>query len=174
MVQAQPPSADDTAKLVAREFGESFKPLKQFAPMALDLDNDGAEDLVVAVTAQNPLVGEAKYNYQVADPYSASFGFHDTKLLLQFPTEVQPQFLAIIHNWKAEKPKAKFVLANIPFIKLQPGILKVKKKSFVTVENIDTTGVRGATYWDGKKYKWMPIGEDIPEFEQLETAKPPQ
>ncbi len=172
MAAAQAPTPDEVAKVVAREFGERFKVLPGFAPMVLDLDNDGKPDLAVAVTTQNPLIGEAQYKYVVSDPYSASFGFSDTKLLLANPTEAQPQFIAILHDWKAEKPKAKFVLAGIPFVKLEPGAMHIKKKDYQTIQNVDMAGVRGAAYFDGKKYKWMPTGEDIPEFQNLESAKP--
>lgn len=169
---AQPATPEEVSKIVAREFGEKFKVLPVFPAITLDLDADGKQDLVVAVTVQNPLAGQAEHKYQVSDPYSASFGFHDTKLLMAYPTEVQPQFLAIVHDWRAENPKAKFVLANIPFVKLETGQLHIKKKAYETIQNVDMTGVRGAIFWDGKKYKWMPIGEDLPEFDKLETVRP--
>jgi hypothetical protein len=172
LIFAQPASPEDPAKVVAREFGDSFKLLTQFAPITLDMDGDGKDDLVVVVTAPNPLLGEREHNYHVSDPYSASLGYPDSKALLMYPAEATPQYLAIIHDWRAQKPKAKFLLVNIPFAKLESGGVQLKKKTHMAIQTEEMTGIRGATFWDGRKYRWMPTGENIPEFEQLEVSKP--
>jgi hypothetical protein len=57
-------------------------------------------------------------------------------------------------------PQTKFVLVNVPFEKLRIGHMMRKKKPVDALEAVDVTGVQGAVYFDGKKYKWEIIGAE--------------
>jgi hypothetical protein len=52
------------------------------------------------------------------------------------------------------------VLVNVPFEKLRVGHMLKKKKAIDALEAVDVTGVQGAVYFDGKKYKWEIIGAE--------------
>jgi hypothetical protein len=153
------PSADLTA-LIAKEFGPDYKLATDIAPIYGDFDRDGKQDLAVVATGGNPLMGEGLFNYKTLDPYNASFGYGNPKVTMAFNThDTAPRFVLIIHSWQA--PIRKFVLVNLPFEKLRIGHMMIKKKPTDALESVDNTGVQGAVYFDGKKYKWEIIGSEL-------------
>ena len=155
-------SQADLEAFVAKEFGEGFKLSLDVAPIAGDFDGDGRQDLMVVATGENPLMSEGKYNFKTLDPYNASFGFGNPKITMTFnASDSVARYLLIAHNWQS--PTKKFVLVNVPFKQLRLGHMMLKKKAIDAIESIDISGVQGAIYWDGKKYKWEIIGAD---FEQ--------
>ena len=66
-------------------------------------------------------------------------------------------------GWRAETPKQKFVIVNLPFEKLSLAPLVVKKKKKVlAIMAEEPVGGSSSVYWDGKKYKWTEgAGPDI-------------
>lgn len=153
------PTPAEIAALIAKEFGPDYKIATDILPLFADLDHDGKQDLVVVASGPNPLMGEGEYHFKTLDPYNASFGFGNPRVTMQFNTHDAPsRFLLVIHGWR--NPSRKFVLVNIPFTQLRVGRMMLRKKPVEAIESIDSTGVQGAIYWDGKKYKWEIIGSE--------------
>lgn len=129
-----------------------------------DLDGDGVEDAVIIVRFKNPLAGQAQYDYKVVDPYFTYHGYGNPKVTATFQSE-DPRYnhmLLVIHGagpegWRAETPKAKFVIINLPFafLSIAPvNVDKKKKKKVMGIMAEESDGASSTCYWDGKKYKW--------------------
>ncbi|MGA2990504.1 MAG: hypothetical protein ABSD88_08505 [Candidatus Korobacteraceae bacterium] len=146
---------------IAREFGTHLKLAPAFPPMFGDFDGDGVEDLAVVVTG-NPAQDQAAYNYKLIDPYHSFFGYGDPKVMMTFPvnTEQQARYVAICHQWRTANPKLKFVIVNLEFGQIQVGSARFKKKVVSALFATDTTGLHAQIYWDGHKYRWVPVGTD--------------
>lgn len=135
---------------------EKWKPL-----LTGDLDGDGVEDAVIVVRFKNPLAGQVQYNYKVVDPYFTSHGYGNPKVTVEFQS-ADPRYnnmLLVIHGagkegWRADTPKEKFVIINLPFESLSLAPMMVKKKKVLAIV-AEEQGLGGSSvYWDGKKYKW--------------------
>jgi hypothetical protein len=147
--------ADPIAYLLA-QFGPTLSYVKKFPPIVTDFDLDGTQDIALVVTGKNPLLDEQQYHYKTIDPYNAFFGWSDTRDTIQFVTsEAEPKFLAIVHDWKADTPKAKFVVINLSFERLYPArYLTKKRKTLPCIELEDRTGLTSDIFWGGKQWKW--------------------
>ncbi|PYX10302.1 MAG: hypothetical protein DMG88_02910 [Acidobacteria bacterium] len=157
---------------VQKKFGStcSLEPGPQ--PLTADLNGDGVEDVVIVARCANPLMDEAEDNYKVIDPYDAFFGYGDPKVTTKFASE-DPQrrglALLIIHGvgadgWRAAEPKAKFIVINLPFKQLAVKKLTVRKKTVMAIyaeEAREGEGTVSAIFWDGKKYKYQPLGSTM-------------
>jgi hypothetical protein len=170
--QAPPPSvstADDD--FIQKQFGSTCKLMPGPPQLKADLDGDGIEDLVVAARCTNPLTDQAEDNFTVIDPYNQFYGYGNTKITTQFASEdpaVRGIVLLVIHGagpdaWRAATPKAKFVIINLPFKQIAVKKLSVKKKTVMAIYAEETGGDRmtSATFWDGKKYRYQPIGSSM-------------
>lgn len=177
---AQKPPANTTAtaaagpdvatleKLVHDQFGPGYKALPGFAPLVADFDGDGVEDLAVAAKAVNPLLNAVEYNYKVIDPYHAFFGYGNPKVMMEFGADdprLQGQVILIVHGagdggWKAAHPKAKFVVVNLPYNKISLSHVLLHKRPIGAVAAEEPDRVSSVVYWDGKKYKYEPMGAD--------------
>ena len=154
--QEKPAGMHDPQQYVTVQFGPAYNLLPGYPVMTADLDGDGTEDAVFAVTAKNPLLDEAEYHYRTIDPYNTYFGFGDPRVTIQFAAqEGAPRLLAIVHDWRAETPKAKFVIINLPFEELATARIAVKKKVLPCIVAKDRTGAVSSVYWNGKEYKWV-------------------
>ena len=154
---------------VRKQFGDSCTLMQDQAPLQADLDGDGVEDIVIVARCKNPLPDQANYDFKVVDPYNSYFGFGDPKVTTEFASE-DPQkrgiSLLIIHGsgadaWRAANPKAKFLVINLPFKELALKKLTVHKKHVMAIyaeEAHEGEGVVSAIYWDGKRYKYHPVG----------------
>ena len=137
----------------------------------VDMDGDGIEDLIVAAHCSNALVDQAEKEFTVIDPYNSFYGYGNTKITTQFAAEdpaTRGLVLLIIHGagaeaWRAATPKAKFVIINLPFKQISVKKLTVKKKTIMAIYAEETGGDRmtSATFWDGKKYRYQPIGSSM-------------
>ncbi len=170
----------DVAKIVAQQFGAKFKIVDKapgpvlkmskddevppWTPLLIaDLDGDGVADAVIVVRCKNPLLDAMQFNYKVADPYDAYFGYGDPKVTLQFGA-LDPDrnlFLLIIHGagpegWRAAAPKAKFVIINTPFDRLSVSRFMLKKKLVSAINAEESGALTSAVFWDGKRYRWEP------------------
>ena len=156
--QQAPAPPLDAQQVCTHEFGEQFKLDPKYAPLRVDLDGDGQEDLVLVATAKNPLSGELDYHYRAIDPYDGYFGWGNAKDTVQFSaTNVgTTRYVLVVHNWRA--PKEKFVIVNLPFDSLELGRMAIKKKKTTvnTIHAVEVGGLGSDVYWDGKKYKWEP------------------
>ena len=153
---------------VQRQFGNQFTLLPEIGAMFGDLNGDGVEDAVIAARCRNPLLDEAEHNYKVVDPYYTFFGYGDPKLTTTF-TEGDPTrrglVVLIIHGagldgWRSEKPKSKYVVVNLPYRALSVRKMKVGKKMVeaVYIEEAKELDESSALFFDGKKYRYVPMG----------------
>ncbi len=181
--QAQPePNVipPELIEMVKKQFGSCFSVVDDFRPVLLtgDLNGDSVDDAVIVGRCKNPLVDERQFGYKVLDPHHAYFGFSDPKITYEFNLRdpMRNRFLLVIHGageeaWRAEAPKAKFVLINVPFDRLALGRILVKKKVQVAISAEETSILTSAVFWDGKKYKWEPnaVPTGIPEDEKAKN-----
>ena len=166
------PTIDD--KFVHDHFGKEFTLMPEFPPMVADMNGDGIDDLVLAARTKSPMLDAGGFEYTVSDPYHSFYGFGDPKVTSAFTTDDPTRksiVLLIIHGsgpeaWRAEKPKGKFVLINIPVQTVSVRRVKMGKKVLMAIGVEEYGGDRttSALYWDGnvKKntgaYKYEPIG----------------
>lgn len=169
---AKSPSPVVTDELIQKQFGENCSLLSGPPQFVADLDGDGVDDLVVAARCKNPMADKDEYSFVVADPYDNFLGYGDVKVTSTFASDVPERrgvCLLIIHGlgndaWRAETPKAKFLMINLPFKTLAVKKLTLKKKAVLgiymeeTGEGEDTTSV---IFWDGKKYRYQPLGSSL-------------
>ena len=130
-----------------------------------DLDGDGVEDAIIIARNKNTLIGAEAYGYKVLDPFHERYGWGNAKITGEFNAHdpLHNLHLLIIHGlgaegWRAEKPKAKYVLINIPLeqVSLSRAVLKKKPVDAIRVEESDT--ISSLVFWDGKKYRYAPGG----------------
>jgi hypothetical protein len=76
--------------------------------------------------------------------------------------------LLIIHGagaeaWHSATPKAKFVIINLPFKQIAVRKLMVKKKPVMAIYAEETSAdqMTSAIFWDGKKYRYQPLGAGL-------------
>ena len=169
---AKAPSPAVTNEFIHQQFGDNCSLIAGPPQFVADLDDDGIEDLVVAAKCKNPMADKDEYSFVVADPYDSFLGFSDVKVTSTFASD-EPErrglSLLIIHGeekdaWRAEKPKAKYLLINLPFKTLAVKRLALKKKTILGIymeehgEGEDTSSV---VFWDGKKYKYQQLGSTL-------------
>jgi hypothetical protein len=169
---AKSPSPAVTDELIHKQFGDNCSLLSGPPQFVADLDGDGTEDLIAAAKCKNPMADKDEYSFVVADPYDSFLGYSDVRVTSTFASDEPDRrgiSLLIIHGaekdaWRAETPKAKFLLINLPFKTLTVKRLAMKKKTILGVymeekgEGEDTSSV---VYWDGKKYKYQQLGSTL-------------
>ena len=170
--RAKQPSPAVTNEFLQQQFGENCSLMPGPPQFIADLDGDGSEDLVVAAKCKNPMADKDEYDFVVADPYDTFLGFGDVRVTSTFATDAPERrgiSLLIIHGtdkdgWRAEKPKAKFLLINMPFKTLTVKRLALKKKTMLGVY-MEETGEGDSTssvlFWDGKKYRYTQLGSTM-------------
>ncbi len=158
-----------TDEFIQKQFGDSCSVLGGPPQFVADLDGDGVDDLIVAARCKNPMADRDEFDFVVADPYDAFFGYGDVRITSTFASD-QPErkgvCLLIIHGdgaeaWRSEKPKAKFVLINLPFSDLAVKRIALKKRTGMAVfmeETGEGDGTSSVVFWDGKKYRYQQLG----------------
>jgi hypothetical protein len=156
---------------IQKQFGSTCT-LLDSAPLKADLDGDGIEDIVIAARCKNPLLDEAENNFKVEDPFASFFGYGNPKIATQFSTDVPERrgiSLLIIHGsgadaWHSATPKSKFVIIDLPFKQYSLKKMRFKKKKTVMAIYVEETGadqMTSALFWDGKKYRYAPLGASM-------------
>jgi hypothetical protein len=170
---AKSPSPAVTDDFIHKQFGDNCSLLAGPQQFVADLDDDGTADLVVAAKCKNPMADKAEYSFVVADPYDSFLGYSDIKVTSTFASDAPERrgiSLLIIHGadkdaWRADKPKAKFLLINLPFKTLAVKRLALNKKKTILGIYMEETGEGDQTssvvYWDGKKYKYEQLGSSL-------------
>ena len=169
---AKAPAQAVTDQFIQKQFGDDCTLLPGPAQFVGDLDGDGVDDLVVAAKCKNPMADRGDYSFVVADPYDSFLGFGDVKVTSSFATDVPERrgvCLLIIHGadkdgWRAEKPKAKFLLINLPFQTLAVKKLTLKKRTVLGVfmeEKGEGENTSSVVFWDGKKYRYQIVGANF-------------
>jgi hypothetical protein len=156
---------------VQKQFGSTCNLIAGSQPMIADLDGDGIDDFVITAHCKNPVIDQGDDNFIIIDPYNAYFGYGDPRVTSQFASEdpkTRGQVLLVIHGngpdaWHADKPKAKFVIINLPFKQVTLRKLAIKKKTVVAIyaEESGAEETTSATFWDGRKYRYSPLGSGL-------------
>jgi hypothetical protein len=169
---AKAPSPAVTDELIHKQFGDNCSLLPGPPQFVADVDDDGIEDLVVAAKCKNPMADKDEYSFVVADPYDSFLGYSDVKVTSTFASDEPDRrgvSLLIIHGeeneaWQAEKPKAKFLLINLPFKTLTVKRFALKKKTILGIymeEKGEGEQTSSVIFWDGKKYKYQALGSTL-------------
>jgi hypothetical protein len=156
---------------VQKEFGSTCTLIAGPPVLTGDLDGDGIEDAVIVAKCKNALVDQGENNFTVIDPYYSFFGYGNTRITTQFASEVPEDrgiSLLVIHGtgpdaWRSATPKAKFVVINMPFKQIGLKKMVMKKKSVLAlyIEETGADQMTSALFWDGKKYRYVPIGASM-------------
>ena len=169
---AKSPSPAVTDDFVHQQFGENCSLLAGPPQFVADLDDDGVEDVLVAARCKNPIADQDEYSFRVADPYNSFLGFGEVKVTSTFASD-EPErrglSLLIVHGaekdgWRAETPKAKFVLINLPFKSLSVKKLALKKRTILGIymeEKGEGENTSSVVFWDGKKYRYQQLGATL-------------
>ena len=169
---AKSPSPSVTDDFIHKQFGDDCSLLPGPPQFVADLDGDGIDDLVVAAKCRNPMADKDEYSFVVADPYHSFLGYGDVKVTSTFASD-EPErrgvSLLIIHGsdpdaWRAETPKAKFLMINLPFKTITVKRLAMKKKTVLGIymeEKGEGEGTSSVMFWDGKKYKYQQLGSTL-------------
>lgn len=169
---AAPAAKSDEAQLeefIHQQFGDGFSLIPASKPYMRDIDGDGVDDFVIAAMSKKPLLDAGEHNYRVIDPYYAFYGYGDPKITNTFGSEdLQTKNLVILvingagtDAWRSEVPKSKYVIINMPFKSISVRRLQIKKKVTINAifsEESDSTAVDSVIYWDGRQYKYFPLG----------------
>ncbi len=155
-------------EFVQKQFGKEFSLDRVSTPFMRDLDGDGVEDLVIVARSRKPMLDAAEHNYKVVDPYYGFYGFGDPKLTATFGSEELLEknlVILVIHGaggeaWRSDDPKSKFVIINIPLKKASVRRLQQRKKQInaIFAEEADSSAGDSVIFWDGKQYKYQPLG----------------
>lgn|SRR5215469_4288680 len=153
---------------IHKAFGDEFSLVSFSTPFVRDIDGDGVDDLVIAARSKKPMLDAGEHTYRVIDPYYAFYGYGDPKLTLAFGSEdlqTRNQVILVIHGagadaWRSETPKAKFVIINMPFKNITVRRLQLRKKMInaIFAEEAESTSVDSVLFWDGKQYRYQPLG----------------
>lgn len=170
LAQHSTPPAVNT-EFVQKEFGTNCAMIGMPSLQA-DLNGDGIEDIVIPAHCTNPMMDQAERHYLVVDPYNGFFGYGNPRITTQFASENPERrgfSLLVIHGagadaWYSDMPKAKFMIVNLPFKDIHVKILGTKKKKVRMAIFVDETGgdaMTSAVFWDGKKYRYIPMGSSM-------------
>ena len=166
---AAPAVTDD---FVHQQFGDSCSLQPGFAPMAADLNGDGIEDLVLLAKCKNALIDQGDKNFKVVDPMDSFYGYGNPSITTAFGQDdprMRGLAVLIIHGagadaWHSAQPGPKFVVINLAVKNISVRKMKVSKKKTTTaiyVEEATGDEMTSAIFWDGKKYKYEPLGESM-------------
>jgi hypothetical protein len=169
---AQQPSSAPDNDFVQKEFGKSCTLESKWAPVTGDLNGDGIEDVVIVARCKNPLLDEGENNYRVIDPYNSFYGYGNPAVTTQMGPDdprIKGIVLLVIHGsgaegWRATTPKTKFVIINLAVKRISIKKMRVKKRKTATAIYVEEAGadqMTSAIFWDGKKYRYEPLGASM-------------
>jgi hypothetical protein len=157
---------------VHQQFGSSCSLISQFPAMTGDMNGDGVEDLVIVAHCKNALIDQDEKNYQVIDPLDAFYGYGNPRITTGLAPE-DPKLrgiaLLVIHGsgadgWRSATPQAKFVIINLAVKTVAVRKMKINKKKTATAIYVEEAGadeMTSAIFWDGKKYRYDPLGSSM-------------
>jgi hypothetical protein len=156
---------------VQKQFGSTCKMISSQPPMLADMDGDGVEDLVLAAHCTNPMSDQAEHDFTVLDPYYTFYGYGNPAITSGFIVDdpaTKSRVVLIIHGQGSEtwhSPKEKFILINLGFKQISVKKMTFKKKKIMAIYSQETDGNQSvaAIFWDGKKYRYVPMGASLTE-----------
>jgi hypothetical protein len=168
---ASVPSAVDN-KFVVQQFGDSCSLVPNWQPMKADLNGDGIEDIVIVARCKNPLIDQSEKNYRVIDPMDSFFGYGNPAITTSFAPDdpkLRGVSLLVIHGsgsdaWRSATPQAKFVIINLSVKTLSMKRMKVRRKKLTNAIYVEEAGgdqMTSAIFWDGRKYRYQPLGSSM-------------
>ncbi len=117
---------------------------------------------------KNAMIDQDEKNYKVIDPMNSFFGYGNPKVtsaMGQQDPRLKGISLLVIHGagadaWRAKTPGDKFLVINIDIKTVAVKKLKLRKKSVLAIYVEEAIGdqMTAAIFWDGKKYKYEPLG----------------
>jgi hypothetical protein len=168
---ASPANVDQA--FIHKQFGEEFSLIPISTPYMRDVDGDGVEDLVIVARSKKPMLDAAEHSYKVVDPYYEFYGYGDPKLTANFGSEDLMQknlVILVIHGsgaeaWRSDTPKSKYVIINVPLKKATVRRLQLRKRQVnaIFAEEANSSAGDSVIFWDGKNYKYQPIGNGSEE-----------
>jgi hypothetical protein len=156
-------------QFVHQQFGETCDVEPQVQAMTADLNGDGIPDLVFVARCKNPLIDQDEKNFRVIDPMDAFYGYGNISITSRTGQE-DPRMrgicLMIIHGagpeaWRSSAPGPKFVVINIAVKSFALRRMKLSRKKFtnaIYIEEATGDEMTSAVFWDGKKYRYSPLG----------------
>src|SRR5215475_5739172 len=163
-----PPVVDK--EFIQKQFGEEFSLTEISQPYIRDIDGDGVDDLVIVARSKKPMIDAGEHSYRVVDPYYSFYGYGDPKLTATFGSEDMTErnlVVLVIHGagaeaWRADTPKAKYVIINLPLKRIAVKKLQLRKRQVNAIFAVEADASAGdsVVFWDGKQYKYQPIGTD--------------
>ncbi|SRR6266567_5975311 len=169
---AQQSTAAPDNDFVHKQFSDSCSLVPQFPPMTGDMNGDGVEDIVIVAHCKNALIDQDEHNYQVVDPLDAYYGYGNPRITTGFAPD-DPKLrgiaLLVIHGsgpdaWRSPTPQAKFVIINLAVKTITVKKMKISKKRSATAIYVEEAGadqMTSALFWDGKKYRYDPLGSSM-------------
>ena len=153
---------------IHQQFSASCSLDPKFTPFAADLNGDEILDLVVVARCKNALIDQDEKAYKVIDPMNSFFGYGNPKVtsaMGQQDPRLKGISLLVIHGagadaWRSKTPGEKFVMINIDIKSVTVKKMKLRKKSVLAIYVEESTGdqMTAAIFWDGKRYKYEPMG----------------
>jgi len=166
--QSAEPTIDND--FVQKQFGSNCS-LVGVPSVKADFDGDGIEDIAIPARCTSPMMDQVDNRYLVVDPYNAFFGYGDPKITTAFASDNPDRrafALLVIHGsgaeaWHSANPKAKFMIVNLPFKQIYAKKLIFRRKEHMAIYVEETGGdsVMSALFWDGKKYRYQPMGSSM-------------
>jgi len=168
--QTSAPAPDDN--FVRAQFGDTCSIAPQWKPMIGDLNGDGVEDIVILARCKNPLIDQGEKNYTVIDPYDSFYGYGNPTVTTSFAPDdpkLRGIVLLVIHGagadaWRSSAPQAKFVIINLSVKTATVKKMRVKRKKSTTAIYVEEAGadqMTSAIFWDGRKYRYEPLGSSM-------------
>jgi len=170
LIAQQRPAPDND--YVHQQFGDSCSLDPQMKPLLADLNGDSVEDIVMVARCTNPLIDQDEKNFRVIDPMNSFYGYGDPKITSGFGQQ-DPRLkgiaLLIVHGsgadaWRSTAPQAKFLVINIAVKTLTAKKMRLSRKKSTTaiyVQEATADEMTSAVFWDGKKYKYEPMGSSL-------------
>ena len=123
--------------------------------------------------ARKPMLDAAEHGYRVVDPYYSFYGYGDPKLTATFGSEDPVErnlVILVIHGagaeaWRSDTPKAKYVIINLPLKRIAVKKLQLRKRQVNAIFAVEADASAGdsVVFWDGKQYRYQPIGTNSVE-----------
>lgn len=163
------PKIDDA--FVHEQFGDQFTLIPTVGAAFGDLDGDGVEDVVIAARCKNPMLDQSEHSFTVVDPYDEFFGYGNPQVTTTFSAgdpALRGLVMLIIHgsgpdSWHSSKPKAKYVIVNLPYKAIYVRKFRFRKKTIqaLYVEEAGELSSGSAVFFDGKKFQYVPMGGEM-------------